>query len=345
MISAAWWHMHGTSPKFSAELFFETVNGYYRTAALKTAIELDLFSAVGESRITSTALAEACKASPRGVRILSDYLVAIGFLCKSGDHYFLTRDMLACLSRNSPGYIGGTIEFLLSPQVTGAFDDLTAVVRTGAMTRSKSGALDPEHPQWITFARVMQPLMALPSFMLADLVDGSRQPLKVLDVAAGHGLFGLAFAIQNPHAEVTALDWSSVLRVARENAESAGVIDRFRFLPGDAFEVAFGTGYDVVLFANFLHHFDRRNCEALIAKAHQSLAPNGRVITFEFIANEDKVSPPMAATFSMMMLGTTPGGEVYSYSDLEQMFAIAGFARSECHDLHPVLEKVVVSYK
>jgi 2-polyprenyl-3-methyl-5-hydroxy-6-metoxy-1,4-benzoquinol methylase len=337
--------MHNAYARFSPELFFDTVNAYFRTAALKAAIELDLFSAVGEVGITSDALAQACKCSPRGIRILSNYLVYIGLLCQSGDRYFMTRDMIAVLDKKSPGYLGGTIDFLLSPEVTGAFADLTRVVRTGEMTCSNNGALAPEHPQWVKFARSMTPMMTLPSFLLADLVDGSRQPLKVLDVAAGHGLFGIAFAIQNPRAEVTAVDWTNVLTVARENAQAAGVIDRFTFLPGDAFAVDFGEGYDIVLFANFLHHFGKSKCEEIIAKAHRSLAINGRVATLEFIANEDRTSPPLAITFSMMMLGTTPDGEVYSYSDLQQMFANVGFARSEFHDLHPAIEKVVISYK
>ena len=331
--------------RFSSELFFETVNAYFRTAAVKAAIELELFSTVGEVGITAEALARACQCSPRGIRILSDYLASIGFLCKSGDRYFITQDMIALLDRKSPGYVGGTIDFLLSPEVTKAFADLASVVRTGRIMCSNRGALEPEHPQWVKFAKSMPPLMHLPSFLLADLVDGSGRPLRVLDVAAGHGLFGIAFAVQNPRVQLTALDWENVLAIARDNAQAAGVIDRCNFLPGDAFDIDFGADYDVVIFANFLHHFDKSKCMEIIGKAYRSLARNGRVATLEFIANEDGIPSPLTTTFSMMMLGTTPAGEVYTYSDLQQMFATVGFARSECYDLKPAIEKVVISHK
>ena len=333
------------APKFSPELFFDNVNAYYRTAALKTAIELDLFSAIGEAGTTSQALAEARGCTVRGIRIICDYLVYAGLLCKDGERYYMTTDMVAFLDRRSPGYIGGCIEFLLSEEVTSAFSDLSSVVRTGQTTNSRNGALDPDHPQWVKFARAMQSIMRLPSLLLAEQVDRSRRPLRVLDVASGHGLFGIAFADQNPHAEVTAIDWGNVLQVARENAANAGVIDRVRFVPGDAFEVDFGEGYDLVLFANFLHHFDTAQCSEIAAKAYRVLKPGGRAVTFEFIANEDRISPPLATTFSMMMLGTTPAGEVYTFAEIENIFSGAGFARSELCSLAPALEKVVISYR
>jgi hypothetical protein len=61
--------------------------------------------------------------------------------------------------------------------------------------------------------------------------------------------------------------------------------------------------------------------------------------------NEDRISPPEAAGFSMMMLGGTPGGDAYTYSELERMFSNAGFARSEIHPLPPSIEQVVISHK
>lgn len=333
------------SAKFSPELFFETVNGYYRTAAVRAAVELDLFSITAEAPITAESLACACRASQRGVRMLCDYLVHLGFLCKSADRYFMTPDVTAFLDKKSPGYLGGSLEFFLAPDVTAAFANLTDVVRAGELTKSRNGVLDPDDPLWVTFARAMQPMMILPSFLLADLVDRSDRPQKVLDVGAGHGLFGIAFARRNPRAQVIALDWANVLAVARENAKAAEVIDQCEFLPGDAFDVDFGHDYDVILFANFLHHFDKPTCEKILAKARRSLAVNGRVIAFDFIADEGKTSPALAATFLMTMLATTPAGDVYTQTELQQMFANAGFSHSECRDLKPALQKVVISRK
>src|SRR6266404_2063065 len=72
-------------------LVWETFNAYQRTAALRAAIELDLFTAVGEGATTSEDLSRRCNASPRGTRILCDYLTIIGFLSKNADTYALGR--------------------------------------------------------------------------------------------------------------------------------------------------------------------------------------------------------------------------------------------------------------
>jgi len=158
-------------------------------------------------------------------------------------------------------------------------------------------------------------------------------------------LYGIAFAKQNPQAEVTAVDWPKVLEVAQENAGAAGVAGRFDTNPGSAFDVDYGTGYDVVLLTNFLHHFDKNTCESLLRKVHAALADGGCAATLEFIPNDDRVTPPQAAGFSMQMLGGTPSGDAYTFAELEQMFHQAGFARSEMHELPPTIERVVISYK
>jgi predicted methyltransferase len=94
-----------------------------------------------------------------------------------------------------------------------------------------------------------------------------------------------------------------------------GVADRYHLLPGSAFETDFGIGYDLVLIANFLHHFDPPTCTAFMRKVHTALKPGGRAAIAEFVPNPDRLTPPTAAAFSMMMLATTPAGDANGGSD------------------------------
>ncbi|MFO0850128.1 MAG: methyltransferase [Gemmataceae bacterium] len=330
----------------SPALVFDTANAFQRTEALKAAVELDLFTHLAAGRSTAADLAAACGASPRGVRILADYLTILGFLRKDGDRYALTPDADTFLNRDSPAYMGGVLEFLLSPPLLESFRSLTAAVRKGGTATSAEGTVSPDNPVWVAFARAMAPMMRLPAELLAGLVGGDRhRPLRVLDVAAGHGLFGLTVARHYPNATVTALDWAAVLAVATENAERAGVADRLTLLPGSAFEVDWGGPYEVVLLTNFLHHFDPPACERLAAKAYAALAPGGRALTLEFVPDADRVSPPATAGFALTMLATTAAGDAYTFAEYERMFAAAGFARSEFHPLPPTAQQAVVSYK
>jgi hypothetical protein len=117
----------------SAEVVFDTLFAYQRSAALGSAIELGLFTAIDEGGRTVEALANRCRASARGTRILCDFLVTIGLLRKSDDSYELTPESAAFLSQRSPAYLGTTARFLLRPELKGNFDNLTAAVRRGGV--------------------------------------------------------------------------------------------------------------------------------------------------------------------------------------------------------------------
>jgi len=227
-----------------------------------------------------------------------------------------------------------------------AFTDVAAAVRKGGTVLGERGTVEAEHPIWVDFARSMAPIAGMTAQLLAGVLEADAgRPWRVLDVAAGHGMFGITLAQRNPRAEVVALDWPSVLAVAQENAGKAGVADRLRLLPGDAFAVDWGRGYDLVLLPNFLHHFDPPTCETILGKAHAALAAGGRAVTVEFVPDEGRVTPVEAATFGLVMLTMTPGGDVYTFTEYERMARNAGFARSELHDLPPSPQRVVVSYR
>jgi ubiquinone/menaquinone biosynthesis C-methylase UbiE len=276
---------------------------------------------------------------------LCDYLAVIGLLTKTADRYKLTPDTNVFLNRKSPGYMGGAVEFLLSPTQMEPFRDVEASVRSGGAAAGE-GLIAPDHPIWVNFARAMAPMMAFPAELLADLLaveTGAK--IRVLDIAAGHGLYGIAIAKRSTSVEVTAVDWLNVLEVARENAQAASLDGRFKTIPGSAFDVPYGEGYDVVLLANFLHHFDPDSIERALLKVHRALNPGGRAAILEFIPNEDRISPRVPAEFAMMMLATTPGGDAYTYGEYQQLLRNAGFTSSELHDLQPTYFRAVLARK
>jgi precorrin-6B methylase 2 len=324
------------------ELIFDTLTAYQKSEALRGAIELDLFTAIGEGATTAGDLAGKLRASERGARILCDYLVMIGLLTKQGSRYGLTPDSAIFLDRRSPACVASTAKFINSPQLTSYFRDIAGVVRKGGAVLKAEGTTAPEDPIWVEFAHAMAPMAAMSAEFIADLV--SPVSSKVLDIAAGHGLFGIAIAKRNPNARIVALDWPAVVEVATENAQKAGVADRHTTIPGSAFDADYGSGYDVVLLTNFLHHFDPPTCETLLRKVHAALNPGGKAVTLEFVPNEDRVSPPTAAGFSLAMLASTASGDAYTFSELETMFRNAGFSGSQAHAL-PGPQTVIVSQR
>lgn len=324
--------------------FFDAVSAYQKTEAMRAALALDVFSAVAEHAGALPEIAVRCAASERGVRILCDFLVINGFLTKANGRYSLVPDTAPFLVKSSPAYLGDSLEFLLSPDLVAGFGDLAGCVRRGGTTVSVRGTMAAQHPVWVKFARVMGPVIGRSAPFIAELVDAKcDRPLQLLDIAAGHGLFGIAFAQRNPRVRVTAQDWAPVLEVAQEHARQVGVIDRYRLLPGDAFEVDFGAGYDVVLLTNFLHHFDVATCERLLGRVARSLKPGATAVALEFVPNEDRVTPPAAATFALTMLATTAAGDAYTFNEYQSMFRSAGFSRSTLHAIPESPQSVITS--
>jgi ubiquinone/menaquinone biosynthesis C-methylase UbiE len=331
------------APPPNPSRIFQLINAFMQSAALKAAIELEIFTGIGEGLTTSDELAMRAGAAERGVRILCDYLTVQGLLTKRAGQYGLAPDAAMFLDRRSPAYMGSAVHFLNAPENLEAYRGLTTAVRKGG-TVLDGGTIVPDNPLWVEFARSMAPMMMMPAQAIAKIVRASAgDPVRVLDIAAGHGLFGITIARQNPRAQITALDWPNVLEVALENARQAGVGNRFTPLPGSAFDVEFGGGYDLVLITNFLHHFDPPTCETLLRKVRAALGEGGRAVTLDMVPNDDRITPPDAAAFSMIMLGTTPRGDAYTFMEFQRMFRNAGFQHSELTRLDNPLMSVIVS--
>src|SRR6266436_1780353 len=110
---------------------FQAINAFQLTEAIRSAIELDIFTAIGAGHTTAAAVASHCGIAERGSRILCDFLVVNEFLSKIGNQYSLTDDSAKFLDRKSPAYMGSCTEFLLTDEIRQTFRDLTNAVRQG----------------------------------------------------------------------------------------------------------------------------------------------------------------------------------------------------------------------
>lgn len=329
----------------SPEEIFETLTAYQKAAVLDAAIQLDLFTAIAEGATTVPALAKRCGASERGIRSLCDYLVVERFLTKEEAAYAPTNQAAMFLDRRSSAYIGSIATFLHSPHLRRAFEDVASAVRKGGTVLEKGGLLAAENHTWVEFARAMAPVVGPQADGIANLFESlGLAPGRVLDIAAGHGKYGIALGSRWPEAQVVFQDWANVLTVAEENARRAGLEGRYRTLAGDALTVDLGGSYDTILVTNFLHHFDPPACVRFLKRVRSALNHGGRVVTVEFVVDPDRVSPARAARFTIPMLVMTPAGDTYTRTELEAMFCEAGFRQSEIRPLEGSHQHAIISY-
>ncbi|MGO9837947.1 MAG: SAM-dependent methyltransferase, partial [Polyangiaceae bacterium] len=191
----------------------------------------------------------------------------------------------------------------------------------------------PRYRFWETFARSTGAI----AFPAATALDGhlgtwieSRPHVRVLDVAAGSGIYGFTLA-KRPNVELTTLDWPNVLVETRQWAKRLGVDEkRVRYLEGNLFEVGFDGPYDLVVMSHVFHHFDHETCAALMRKVAGAIAPSGRLAIHDFLF-DDTLANPMGAIFSATMLVSTRRGQAFPESDYKKWLGESGLKYVATH--------------
>lgn len=324
----------------SPERIFGMMQAHVQSAALKGAIDLALFTAIAEGNTSTASIAARCGASERGIRILCDYLTVAGLLVKVDATYGLTPESAAFLDQGSPMYLGSAAQFMNHEMMRNASADVARTVRQGTTILDGRSYLDIENQVWVDFANGMMPMMFPAAQFMASQWSA---PGRLLDIAAGHGIFGILAAAAHPGLQVDALDWPAVLAVAEQNAQKFGVAERWHARPGSALEMDLGAGYDVIYLTNFLHHFDVTECTAILRKCRAALSPGGVLATLEFVPNPDRITPPASAAFAMTMLLNTPAGDAYTFAELETMLRDAGFESNEILQVPASAQQLIVS--
>src|SRR5215469_5724205 len=171
---------------------FNAARAYQDSFVVKAGVDLDVFTAIARGNQNVAAIAKATESSERGMRVLCDALTVLGFLVKSGDRYSLTPTSATFLDSRSPAYLGGAFKFLLHPSHIENMANFARSVRHGGCAETHH--LDPDDAIWVDFARGMAPLMVPPAQAMAahlkTALSGKASP-KILDIAAGHGVFGV----------------------------------------------------------------------------------------------------------------------------------------------------------
>ena len=149
------------------------------------------------------------------------------------------------------------------------------------------------------------------------------------------------FECRAPACELVALNFPSVLEVTSEHARAAGI--PLTLLPGSAFTADLGTGYDAILVTNLYHHFSADDNIKLMKRFHAAMRPGAQMMVLEMVPNADRITPPSAASFSMMMLGNTSAGDAYTMGEYNEMLDAAGFGAREVMDVPMSPQQLIVA--
>jgi ubiquinone/menaquinone biosynthesis C-methylase UbiE len=299
---------------------------------LSAALQLDVFSNIAGGNRTTAEITKAAGAQERAMRMLLDALVGLQLLGKSDDSYELTPVSENFLVRSSPTYVGSMME---NDHIWNAWSNLTEVVRTGkpALAIEEQAKAEEFFPMLVRSLHIMnsEPARRLASALGAG---STHNGLRVVDIACGSGVWGIAVAEADREARVTAQDFPGVFNTTREFVKRHNVEDRFDYLPGDLKEVDFGEGrYDLAILGNIVHSEGERSSRDLFRRLHRALGPGGRIVILEMVPNDERTGPPFALLFALNMLVNTEEGGTFTLSEYTDWLKDAGFSRVETVDI------------
>ncbi|HLH53477.1 MAG TPA: methyltransferase dimerization domain-containing protein [Verrucomicrobiae bacterium] len=299
--------------------------GYAPPLIIRSALQLRVFDLLDASPRTIDEVARATGASRRGLTAILNALVGLQLLTRTNAHYSLTPDSAAFLVSTRPGYHGRFFDHTID-QILPKWLKLDEVVRTG----KPAAAVNDQAQGAEFFAGFVESLfpMAYPAARALGEHLGlanARTPVRVLDLAAGSGVWGIALAQQSTQVRVSAVDWPIVLETTKRVAARHGVGDRLETIAGDLLQVDFGTGHNIAVLGQILHSEGEKRSRQLIKKTFEALAPGGTIAVAEFTPNEERTGPPNALLFAVNMLVNTDEGDTFTFKEVSDWLIEAGF--------------------
>ncbi|MEW6738047.1 MAG: class I SAM-dependent methyltransferase [Acidobacteriota bacterium] len=295
---------------------------------LHTGVQLAVFTHIAAGHHTVEEIARAAGASQRGMRMLLDVLVSFQLLAKTNSSYQLSPLAAEFLVRGKPDYIGAIME---NDRMWESWGHLTEVVRSGEPIERIESQQAAEN-FFPILVRSLHVLNRRPARRTAEilLADRTEKGLKVLDIACGSGIWGIAIAEADPSAQITAQDFPGMLDVTREYLRQHGVENRYDFLPGDLKQVDLGTDrFDLALLGNIVHSEGEASSRDLFARLYRALRPEGRIVIIDMVPNDERTNPAFPLVFALNMLLHTKEGDTYTLAEYRQWLNNAGFKRVE----------------
>jgi hypothetical protein len=315
----------------------QTAFGFWNAKVLLTAVELGLFNAIGEQRLTAQQLGDALKLHARGTYDFFDALVAMRFLDRDGDgpeaRYFNTPAGLQYLCAASPRYIGGILE-MLNARLFKFWHDLPEGLRTGQpqneIKHTGTAMFDELYSDPARLEQFMGAMTGLSRMnfeQFADKFDFS--PFKTLcDVGGATGLLSMEVARRYPHMRCTSFDLPVVEPIAKKHIAAAGLSDRVKTAAGDFFKDPVPKA-DLITMGMILHDWNLQRKQQLIRAAYDALPPGGALVVIEALIDDARRENAFGLLMSLNMLIEFGDAFDYSAADFRHWCTAAGFKRFE----------------
>jgi ubiquinone/menaquinone biosynthesis C-methylase UbiE len=310
------------------ERLMELSFAYAPPLIISAGVSNKVFDSLEDRAKTPQQVAEETAASARALRILMNALVGLNLLKKDRQgNYSLTDESAAFLLSKKPGTHAGFFG-TIAPQLISRWLGLSDIVREGR----PAVALNQETEGTEFFSQLVEniiPLSYPPAQKLGDHLKlaKAKNEIRVLDLAAGSGIWGIALAQKSPLVRVTAVDWAGMISTTKRITQKFAVGERFNYVEGDILEANFGSGYDIATLGHILHSEGEDRSRRLLAKTFRALKSGGTIAIAEWLVNDDRTKPLPSLMFAVQMLVNTEKGDTFSFNEIKNWLEKAGFKK------------------
>jgi ubiquinone/menaquinone biosynthesis C-methylase UbiE len=295
---------------------------FMEARVLLTGAELDLFTLLSRQSLAAEEIAKKLGTNTRGQTIVLDALTGMGLLAKSAGRYACPPEVAEILASDSP--VSALPMILHAAGLWHKWTALTDIVRHGPPDCAP--AAFEEEGQLKAFIWAMHVVgRRMADKVVADIGVGSAKAL--LDVGGATGTYTEAFLRACPEMHATLFDRAAVIDMARERLGQEKLLDRVILAAGDFYKDELPGGHDLVLLSAIIHQNSPEQNVALHEKVLRSLVPGGRLVIRDHVMSPDHTQPPGGAMFAVNMLVATPAGGTYTFAEIRETLAAAGFER------------------
>jgi Methylase involved in ubiquinone/menaquinone biosynthesis len=305
--------------------------GYWKSQALFVAVEMDLFTLIGERGKSGKVIAQDLGTDLRASEMLLNALVSLKLLTKSRDIFRNTAVSRRCLMKDSPAYQGDRIQHFHN--MSDYWSKLSTAVKTGKPTAYDNAKQGVDKQRLREFIRAMHNNASVQADELYIKLQIKRYS-RLLDLAGGQGTYAVKFAEKNKNLKAVVFDLPDVIKITREHIKESGMTGQVTTKAGNCLEDCLGKElYDIVLVSHLLHAYDASENQKILKKCWDSLMKDGIVVIQEFILNPSKSMPLFGTLFSLNMLMGTHSGSSYSAVEIKEWLKKAGFKNLKRIDL------------
>lgn len=320
--------------------------GFMASKALFAGLDLRVFTLLADE---PKAVGELCQETgvEEGLMVtLLTALTSIGLLQKRGDLFDNSPGAQAYLVENAPAFFGDYLRFQIDRQMYPFMDQLNDVLRGNLEKVEKKTyeewMSDPEEAE--LFSNSQHSGSLGPGKVLSRRVDLTKGE-KFLDVGGGSGAFSIMMCKQYPQIKATILDFPNVADVGKRFVDEAGMSDRISFLPGNALTSDWPEGQDGILMSYLFSGIPGDEIPRMVRKAWDNLNPGGWIMIHDFMVEDDRTGPSMAALWALQHMVFTPHAVSLTPSWTVGLVQGVGFQDVQVSDLIGGMTKAVIGRK